>query len=112
MNISPSLPTTAIPPAARLAVGARVVVLREGRLFAAEVVKCHSITGRGRRGVRNNGTEGTFVPREGHWLLLLEKGGAGGGRRADEASCPRETQVHCGRLHQGCASEWCANHTV
>ena len=52
-------------------VGDRVEVLREGKLYAAEVVKCHS-TGEYDVVYEKDGTEGTLVTREEHRLLPLE----------------------------------------
>ena len=62
----------------------RVELLREGKLYPAEVVKCHS-TGEYDVVYEKDGTEGTLVTREEHRLLPLEKGG-GEGSGAKEAS--------------------------
>ena len=68
MDNLPSLPLPVV--------GDRVEVLWEGRLYAAEVVKCHS-TGEYGAVYVNNGTEGTLVTHEEQQLCPLEKEGEG-----------------------------------
>jgi hypothetical protein len=74
-------------------VGDRVEVLREGRLYPAEVVKCRS-TGEYDVVYEKNGTGGTLVTREEHRLLPLETGGGGEGSGAKQASWSEEEDVH------------------
>jgi hypothetical protein len=103
---------------ARHAVGARVEVLWKGKLFAAEVMKCHR-TGAYDVVYEKDGTEGTLVTHEEHRLVPLTGkgargggssgawggGGRGGGSRAEEASWSEEEEVRDRRVHQAGPSE-------
>ena len=84
MDNLPSLPLPVV--------GDRVEVLWEGRMYAAEVITCHS-TGEYDVVYEKGGAEGTFVTRDKQQLLPRAGGGGGRGVGGGRQRCKRSQLI-------------------